>query len=94
MKIRKLLNSVLFLSMLSPALLWACESAGPDTHIGQLMSVDAKGKTFTIQDAQSRSPITFVANNEIIEGLKEANGSIMVNYKETEDQLTAVGVTF
>jgi hypothetical protein len=62
--------------------------------MGQLMSVNAADKTFTIRDAQSRGPITFVANNEIIEGLKEAKGSVMVNYEEDGETLKAVGVTF
>ena len=93
-KIKTVLKSTVLIAILSPVFAWACDAARPNTHIGQLMSVNAEGKTFTIQDAQSRSPITFAANNEIIDGLKDANGSIMVNYKEDGDQLTAVGVTF
>jgi hypothetical protein len=73
----------------------ACESMGPSTHMGSLMSVDAGNRTFTIRDAQSRSPITFVATEEIITGLKGFAGSLMVNYKEGADGgLNAVGVTF
>ena len=73
----------------------ACDAMGPSTHMGQLMSVDDTGKTFTIRDAQSQSPLTFTANNEILKGLKEASGSIMVNYEEKDDGgLNAVGVTF
>ena len=78
----------------APGITWACDAAGKNTHVGHLMTVDAEHKTFTIRDAQSRGPITFIANNEIIEGLKGANGSIMVNYKEDGEKLTAVGVTF
>jgi hypothetical protein len=73
---------------------WACDAAGKSTHIGSLMTVNAEQSTFTIQDAQSRSPITFTADNEIMEGLKGASGSIMVNYTEEGDTLKAVGVTF
>jgi hypothetical protein len=73
----------------------ACDAMGKSTHMGQLMSVDAKQKTFTIRDAQSQSPVTFTANNEILAGLKEASGSIMVNYEEEDGgSLNAVGVTF
>ena len=72
----------------------ACDSMGTNKHMGQLMSVDNTQKTFTIRDAQSQSPVTFTANNEILTGLKEASGSIMVNYEETDDGLNAVGVTF
>jgi len=82
--------------LLAPLATWACDAAGPSTHIGTVQSVDAANKTFTIVDAQSRGPITFVANNEIIEGLKGAKGSVMVNYEEDEDgkALKAVGITF
>lgn len=95
MKIRStLLGSILLGMFIAPGVTWACDAAGKNTHIGNLMNVNAQQNTFTIRDAQSRSPITFIANNEIIEGLKEASGSIMVNYKEEGATLTATGVTF
>jgi len=91
--ISSLLVSALFLL---PVATWACDAAGPSTHIGTVQSVDASNKTFTIIDAQTRMPIKFVASNEIIEGLKDAKGSVMVNYEEMEstDGLKALGVTF
>ena len=74
---------------------FACDAMGPATHMGQLMSVDATIKTFTIRDAQSQSPLTFTANGDILTGLKDASGSIMVNYEENDaGGLNAVGVTF
>ena len=73
----------------------ACDAMGPSTHMGSLMSVDAAKHTFTIRDAQSSSPITFVATQEIITGLKGFAGSLMVNYEENDDGgFNAVGVTF
>ncbi len=73
----------------------ACESMGPATHMGQFMSVDAAKHTFTIRDAESSSPITFTATQEIITGLKGFAGNLMVNYEENDDgNLNAVGVTF
>jgi hypothetical protein len=82
--------------LFAPLVTMACDAAGPSTHVGNIKSVDAAGKTFTIIDAQTQSPITFVANNEIINGLKDAKGSVMVNYEEMEDssKLKALGVTF
>lgn len=86
---------VLFSLMILPITGWACDAAGPSTHIGNLVSVDAKKMIFTIRDAQTSSPITFSTEKEaIIESLKDAKGSIMVNYQEDGDGLTAVGVTF
>lgn len=87
--------AMLIAALLIPVSAWACDSAGPNTHIGKVMSVDAKKMTFTIRDAETRSPITFVATDtSIIEGLKGINGMITVNYEENGDDLTAVGVTF
>lgn len=81
--------------MLTPVSSWACDGMGKSTHVGNLMSVNAADKTFTIRDAQLNSPITFVANAKIIGALNHAKGSIMVNYKEQDDgKLTALGVTF
>ena len=89
-----LAGAILSCTFLASSAVLACDAAGKNTHIGNLMTVNAEQSTFTIQDAQTRSPITFTANGEIIEGLKDAKGSIMVNYKEDGDTLTAVGVTF
>ena len=91
-----LISSLLASALLLPVTIWACDAAGPSTHIGTVQSVDASSKTFTIIDAQTRMPIKFVASNEIIEGLKDAKGSVMVNYEEMESTsgLKAVGVTF
>lgn len=90
-----LLTLALTGALLMPLSSWACDAAGPSTHIGNLMSVDATGKTFTIRDAQSNSPISFsVKDDSIMAGLKNAKGSIMVNYEENDSGLTAVGVTF
>ena len=95
MKVTTILTAAALASALfTSSALWACGAAGKSTHIGSLMTVNAEQSTFTIQDAQSRSPITFAANHEIIEGLKGASGSVMVNYTEDGDKLTAVGVTF
>ena len=80
---------------LLPATTWACSGAGKSTHIGNLMTVNAADKTFTIRDAQLKSPITFVASSDIIQALNDAKGSIMVNYEKQENgKLTAIGVTF
>lgn len=72
----------------------ACGAAGPSTHIGQLLSIDSDTQTFTIRDAETRGPITFGANDEIITTLQGFAGNLMVNYEEGDKGLTAIGVTF
>ena len=96
--VKKSISALLVIGglVMTPMITLACDSAGPSTHIGTVTKVDAKNKTFTIQDAQTRGAITFAASNEIIDGLRDAKGSVMVNYEEIEgsDNLKALGVTF
>jgi len=91
--VRSLLTGLL---IAAPLMSWACDGAGPSSHVGIINSVDAGGKTLTIIDAQTQKPIKFTANNEIIDGLKDAKGSVMVNYEKVDgsSNLKAVGVTF
>ena len=88
-------STVLAALLVVPGTLWACDAAGPSTHIGNITAVDTSTKSFTIRDAQTQSLITFAANTEILRSLKDSSGSIMVNYEEVEGgNLKAVGVTF
>ena len=77
-----------------PMASWACDGAGPSTHIGKVSSVDAAAKKFTITDVQTKGPITFAANEEILKGVKDAKGMVTVKYEEQGGNLTALGVTF
>lgn len=92
-KQRLLAFSAALLLSASPLYAMACDHAN-QVHTGNVLTVDANGKTFTIRDAATQKPITFLASNEIIAGLKDAKGNVMVNYKGEGKTLTAVGVTF
>ena len=90
-----LIGAVMMAGLLAmPMASFACDGAGPSTHIGKVSSVDAAAKKFTITDVQSKGPITFVANDEIIKGVKDAKGMVTVKYEEQNGGLTALGVTF
>ena len=78
----------------APVASWACDGAGPATHIGKVSAVDAAAKKFTIKDVQTQGPITFTATDEIIKGLSGAKGMVTVKYQEENGGYTAVGVTF
>ncbi len=78
----------------SPVATWACDGAGPATHIGKVTSIDAAGKKFTIKDVQSQGPITFSADDEIIKGVQGAKGMVTVKYQEANGGYQALGVTF
>lgn len=90
-----LTGAVLMAGLLAmPMASWACDGAGPSTHIGKISSVDAAAKKFTITDVQTKGPITFAANEEILKGVKDAKGMVTVKYEEQDGNLTALGVTF
>lgn len=90
-----LISAVMMAGLLAmPLVSLACDGAGPSTHIGKVSSVDTAAKKFTITDVQTKGPITFAANEEILKGLKDAKGMVTVKYQEKDGGLTAVGVTF
>ena len=95
--LKRIVTSLALTAVIVPVTGFACDAAGPQTHVGNVVSIDASKMTFTIKDAQTRDSITFIADNSaIIDSLKSAKGSIMVNYEDINDSvnLKAVGVTF
>jgi hypothetical protein len=54
----------LFVS-LSPA--WACDTAGPNTHLGVITAVD--GGSVTLKDAQTGQHLKFVASPQLLKGV-------------------------
>ena len=73
---------------------WACEAAGPSTHVGKVLKIDEGKNTFTILDAQTVSPITFEASDEILSKVGDATGTAFVDYSVDGLVLTATDVTF
>ncbi|MFQ6021975.1 MAG: hypothetical protein ACE5NW_04585 [Acidiferrobacterales bacterium] len=78
----------------APAATWACSAAGSNTHVGQLMKVDTTAKSFTIFDVETASPITFLSDEALIQGLKGVQGMVQVLYEEHGDVLRAVDVLY
>jgi hypothetical protein len=70
---------------------WACKSAGPNTHVGSITTIDAKARTFTIQDAETDQPMIFSATDTILKELK-VKDRVMVGYKEDKGKMVAVDV--
>jgi hypothetical protein len=69
----------------------ACKSAGPNKHIGSITAINGEAGSFTIEDAETGSLISFEATEKI---LKELNvkDRVMVSYKEDEGKFIAVEV--
>ncbi len=70
---------------------WACKSAGPNKHVGNVTSIDAKAKTFTIRDAETDHPMSFEATDKILNEVK-VNDRVMVGYKEEKGKMIAIDV--
>jgi hypothetical protein len=78
--------------ILAPGAALACSAAGPKTHIGALNGADPANGTFSIIDAETRQPLTFSAQPQVIDALVGKQGSVRVEYEEAGDALTATDV--
>jgi len=65
----------------------ACDAAGKNTHVGQVLSSD--GNQFTIRDAQSGKPIRFTTTGNTADALPAAGDRVAVKYSESEQGLVA-----
>ncbi len=70
---------------------WSCSMAGPNTHIGPVTAVDAEANTFTVLDAETRQPITFVATPTLLKGIVK-NQQVTVTFEKDGNKLTTTAV--
>ena len=70
----------------TPAL--ACSAAGPNTHVGTVLSVDKVAGSFTILDAESGNPVTLTADVSLLEQAA-ASGRVTVRYEKDGATLRA-----
>lgn len=70
----------------------ACSSMGSSTHAGKIMSVDPETGTFTIMDFETMSPVTFSADETIMQQIMKGEGAAIVDYTGEGMDLTATGV--
>lgn len=82
---------VVISGMFSPALL-ACSAMGSTTHAGKVLSIDEDKSTFTILDMETLSPITFHADQAIMQQIMAAEGTAIVDFTGEGTSLTATGV--
>ena len=84
--------AVLFLATASSVM--ACGGEASGKHFGTVTGVDTNKSTFTIRDAETRSPITFQAKSTVLDKAQSASGSIVVNYEENDKgQLEAMSIS-
>lgn len=68
---------------------WACDGAGHNKHVGDVLKVDTTAGTFTIHDVETNAPITFQASKEVLEYAAKAKGQVLVSYEKSGDKLKA-----
>ncbi len=73
-----------------PAL--ACSAAEPNTHVGNVLSVDRDAGTFTILDAENMSPVTLAADEALLDQVSSISGSVAVTYEKDGDTLRALAL--
>jgi len=92
MSMPRLVAAIIAAAIFVPATALACSVAGPRTHVGTLTGTDPDNGTFSIIDAESRQPMTFSAQPDIIESLMGTQGVVSIDYQKSGDDLTATDV--
>jgi hypothetical protein len=69
----------------------ACEAAGPNTHVGVVVAVNAAQSTLTLKDAETRKDLTFVAPAALLSGLA-VKDQIAVTYAQEGNRLKATAI--
>ncbi len=85
---RRLLATVMMAISLLALPAFACELAGPDTHVGVIKAIDLAQSSLTLLDRQTKKPFTFLADPAQLKGLSLGQ-VVMVKYSETKGQLKA-----
>lgn len=91
-KIQRFILSMIVIAIVSvslPAL--ACDAMGPNRHVVVVSKIDPKAGTFTIIDAQMQKPLTFTAQEQILEVLK-LNQSIIITFRMDGQRMKAEAV--
>jgi hypothetical protein len=78
--------------LMAPAASQACSALGPNKHVGTVIGLDAAAQTITVLDAQTRQPVTFLANEELLSQARNAKGQIIVDYQAEGTQLRAISI--
>ena len=90
---KNLVAAVIVASMTLLALpAFGCESAGPNTHVGKIKTIELAQQSLTIIDLQMKKDVTFQAAPEQLKGLSPGQ-TVAVTYSEANGQLKAEEIT-
>ncbi|MGH7409677.1 MAG: hypothetical protein ACREJ6_01240 [Candidatus Methylomirabilis sp.] len=71
---------------------FACELAGPNTHIGKIKAIELARSSLTILDQQMKKDVTFQAAADLLEGLSLGQ-RVAVKDSEANGKLKAEEIT-
>ena len=71
---------------------FACELAGPNTHVGKIKAIEIAQQSLTIIDQQMKKDVTFQAAPEQLKGLSLGQ-RVTVKYSEANGRLKAEEIT-
>ncbi len=74
-----------------PGIRWACQSAGPNSHVGIITAIELKGHTLTLKDAETGTPMVFKTAFYLLKTVK-VNQEVMITYEMTGKQMTATKI--
>jgi hypothetical protein len=57
-----------------------------------LLNVDKEAKSFTVLDAESNQPVTFLADESLLVKVEGAKGRILVDFEEDGSSLRATSI--
>lgn len=80
--------ALLLCAALSPAS--ACETAGPNTHVGVVTAID--GGTVTLKDAQTGQNLKFLATPALLKGIA-VKDQVAIVYAPESKPLRATSIT-
>lgn len=69
----------------------ACEKAGPNTHLGTVVAVDASKGVLTITDAETNQNLSFVATSDLLRGVA-VRDQVAVLYAREGERLRVTAV--
>jgi hypothetical protein len=72
-----------------PAL--ACKSAGPNKHVGVIVSINLKEHTLILKDAETGEEMTFKAAEQLIKPVRP-NQEAVVTFEKTEKGMVATKI--
>jgi hypothetical protein len=79
MTVRRVFSLALLLVLAAtPIAALACESAGPNTHVGVVTAIDSEKQSLSLKDAESGKVLTFSAGVDLLKGIALRDQVIIV----------------